>query len=73
VDDKPKSWFTFERACTVGAILISVGSLLTTVNAQGNRVAALESETRNLKEVMLEMKGDIKVLVERTNPRSAQP
>lgn len=63
------TWMTFERVVTIGSILISVGSILTTLNTLNQRVTSLELKTVKTDDAISEMRGDVKVLLERTDPR----
>lgn len=63
-----KSAVTFERIVTVGAILLAVGGAFTTLSGHERRITNMEERERANRDTLLEMKGDIKVLIERTKP-----
>jgi len=66
---KLASWLTFERIVTAGSLLIAAGSILTTIRTLDTRVTKLEMNEERRAETLAEMRGDIKVLLERTDPK----
>lgn len=65
---KLAAWLTFERAVTLGSLLIAVGCLLTTVRQLDSRVTKLEVLDERKNELLSDIRGDIKLLLERTDP-----
>lgn len=61
--NKERTFLTFERATIIASILVAVGSLHTTVQSIATRVSTLELKY----ETLSEMRGDVKVLLERTS------
>ena len=62
-EKKLATWLTFERAATVGSLLIAVGALITTVNTIERRVSRLEERELTRDSALSEMKADVKVVL----------
>ena len=66
---KPQSWAAVQTLLSVASVLVALGSLLQMVNSLEQRMTDMEMRERSNATVMAEMNGNIKVLLERTDPR----
>lgn len=66
VEQKLMGWLSFERIVTVASVLVAVGGLITVVQNHGQRIGKLEEKDEARNAAIMEMRGDIKVLLERT-------
>ena len=65
---KPTFW-TFERWVTVSLLLLSIGGAATTLRSHETRITNVETRQDALKDTLSEMRGDVKLLLERTDPK----
>ena len=70
-DKKLFAWLNFERFLSIAVVLLAVGGMLATVNSLDRRVSSLENRTDAMKETLGEVRGDVKLLLERTKSRGA--
>lgn len=63
-----KSAVTFERVIAIGFMVLGLGGAGAMLQGHEKRITNMESREDANRTLLMDMKGDIKVLVERTDP-----
>jgi hypothetical protein len=77
---EPQPKMTFERWVTIASLCFGAGGMMVTVNNHGSRITKLEADRESdrkaitdfqtdVQKAVGEVRGDVKVLLERTAPK----